>query len=63
MESIENHTAKTTDPIYVKMMDSQIGKIPNHYSIELYQMIVMCLKSDPSKRAGVSKLLSNAVLY
>jgi hypothetical protein len=36
MESIENHTAKTTDPIYIKMMESQYTKIPNHYSQELY---------------------------
>ena len=30
--ALGNHTAKTTDPIYVSIMECQYARIPSHYS-------------------------------
>lgn len=48
--------------LYKKVTRGIINKIPSSFSEDLYQMIKLCLTTDPKQRPSIDQLLGHPVV-
>jgi serine/threonine protein kinase len=61
LKCVHDQTATINDPIYVRMQNNEIERIPSHYGLDMWMIIRKCLNSDPNKRPTVNQLYRSKV--